>query len=234
MAFLYAIQRNQRRAYKQKLSLDSLTDDEIYGTTRFPRSAVEDLCEMVSVDIERATRRAQALDVESQVLAALQFYSSGSFQWVVGRSSGLSQPSVCRAVNGVTDALCKHAHEHIVFPASRQALLANKLQFSAIAGLPNTIGAIDCTHIPIKAPASHEDVYVNRKGVHTVNVQAVCDADMTILDLVAKWPGSTHDSLIWRASRLHSMFEQGDIEGGWLLGMLVVVCLILIKFLLNA
>jgi len=74
------------------------------------------------------------------------------------------------------DALCKRAHEYIVFPTSRRELLANKLQFNAIAGFPNIIGATDCTHVLIKAPVSHEDV--NRKGVHMVNIQAVCDADM--------------------------------------------------------
>jgi len=53
------------------------------------------------------------------------------------------------------------------------------------------IGAVDCTHIPIKALSSNEKAYVNRKGVHIINVQAVCDANMRLLDIVAKWPDST-------------------------------------------
>lgn len=40
------------------------------------------------------------------------------------------------------------------------------------SGLPNVIGAIDCTHIPIKAPPGpNEGDFVNRKGIHSVNVQ---------------------------------------------------------------
>ena len=64
----------------------------------------------------------------------------------------------------------------------------------------------------------NEDAYVNRKGIHTINVQAVCDANMTFLDVVAKWPGSSHDSFIWKNSSLHTLFENGYNRDGWLLG----------------
>jgi len=51
-------------------------------------------------------------------------------------------------------------------------------------------------HIPIKAPSVNEEAYVNRKGVQTINIQAVCDAGMKLLNVVAKWPGSSNDSFI--------------------------------------
>ena len=46
-----------------------------------------------------------------------------------------------------------------------------------IGGFPNVNGAIDGTHIRIQAPTSDEASYVNRKGYHSINVQAVCDVD---------------------------------------------------------
>jgi len=88
---------------------------------------------------------------------------------------------------------------------NQQGLTDNQQAFSAIAGFPNTIAAIDCTHIPIKTPTENEEAIVNRKGVHTINVQAVCDANMRLLDVVAKWPGGTHDSFIWRSSSLQCL-----------------------------
>ena len=36
--------------------------------------------------------------------------------------------------------------------------------------------------------------YLCLKGSHSINVQAVCDADMIFSDVVAKWPDSTHDA----------------------------------------
>ena len=197
--------------------LADLQDDELMQLTRFPRHAVTDICTLLESDIRHPTTRSHAIPVETQVLAALQFLGTGSYQWVVGRTCGLSQSSVCLAIDGVTRALVKLAPTYITFPVDQQTLRATKLAFHSIAGFPNVVGAIDCSHIAIKSPTQHEEVYVNRKGIHTVNVQTVCDAQMKILNLVAKWPGSTHDSFIWRSSGLHTIFERNDING-WLLG----------------
>ena len=215
MAFLLL---KKKRVSKENLRLNKMTDDEVHAVTRFPRSAVEELCTLLNDDLARTTRRSNALPVDTQVLTALQFYSSGSFQWMVGRSSGLSQSAVSRIVDDVTKSLCKLANVSIVFPTSQQEITANKLAFHNIAGFPNVIGAIDCTHIRIKAPTEAEDAFVNRKGVHTINVQAICDANMKLVNVVAKWPGSAHDSFIWRNCSLRYMFNTGHIQGGWLLG----------------
>jgi len=42
------------------------------------------------------------------------------------------------------------------------------------------LAAIDGTHIAIKAPSQYEEAFVNRKGVHTINVQAVVDPEMQL------------------------------------------------------
>jgi len=41
---------------------------------------------------------------------------------------------------------------------------------------------------------------INRKHFHSINVQIICDADMLLTNVVARWPGSTHDSFILRHS----------------------------------
>ena len=66
----------------------------------------------------------------------------------------------------------------------------------AIAGMPGVVGAISVTHIKIIAPSKDEYVFVNRNKVHSINTQIVFDATFNILDVVAKLPGSTHDSRI--------------------------------------
>ena len=73
-----------------------------YQMTRFPRAAVNELIELMRDDLQHPTARSHAVPVDTQVLAALQFYGSGSFQWVVGRSCGISQSSVCLSVDAVT------------------------------------------------------------------------------------------------------------------------------------
>lgn len=52
---------------------------------------------------------------------------------------------------------------------------AAKLGFASAVSpfVAGTIGAIDCTHVSILAPKSHEEAYVNHHGYHSINVQMV-------------------------------------------------------------
>jgi len=77
-------------------------------------------------------------------------------------------------------------------------VIINKLSFYNVAGFSNIVGCIDCSHDCIKEA---EDAFVNGKGVHTINIQAVCYADMKLINVVAKWPGSAHDAFIWHNSQ---------------------------------
>lgn len=43
-----------------------------------------------------------------------------------------------------------------------------------------------------------------------MNVQTVADANARILNIVAHWPGSTHDSIIFQNSRLYHRLETGE------------------------
>jgi hypothetical protein len=90
-----------------------------------------------------------------------------------------------------------------------------KYDFYDIKEFPLVLGAIDGTLIPIKAPSVDEHLYVSRKAYHAINIQCVCDANYMIRDIVAKWSGATHDA---HNCKLAKAFEDGTIEGAWLLG----------------
>ena len=60
----------------------------------------------------------------------------------------------------------------------------------------------------------NEPLYVNRHRYHSINVQVVCDANYCLLDVVAQWPGSTHDSRILHQSALKQLFERGIVPQG--------------------
>ena len=78
--------------------------------------------------------------------------------------------------------------------------------------MPGVVSAIDGTHIKIIAPSKDEDVFVNRKKVHSINTQIVFDATFNILDVVAKWPaGSTHDPRILMESGLRQLLERHHV-----------------------
>ncbi len=61
-------------------------------------------------------------------------------------------------------------------------------------------------------------MFRNRKGYHSINVQTVSSHDLRVLDIVARYPGSTHDSFIFNNSRLKRRFESGAFQNFILLG----------------
>ena len=76
------------------------------------------------------------------------------------------------------------------------------------------MGAIDCTHVKIRSPGGpNAELYRNRKGYFSVNVQGVCDADGIFTNIVARWPGSVHDSRIFDESLLRYQLENNEVPG---------------------
>ena len=70
------------------------------------------------------------------------------------------------------------------------------------ACFPGAIGAVDGCHIEICRPSQNEHAYVNRKSVHAINLMAVVDHGGKFMDICVGWPGSAHDSRVWKNSPL--------------------------------
>ncbi|XP_049918285.1 putative nuclease HARBI1 [Epinephelus moara] len=114
----------------------------------------------------------------------------------------------------VLDAIISLAPTYIQFPYRHHQQAEIKRGFHAIAGFPNIIGAIDCTHIPISAPlGENEGDYVDRHNRHSLNVQMTCDPNCLITSVDARWPGSVHDSRVFNESTLCRRLQQGDFSG---------------------
>ena len=52
-----ALLANRIRVSNAKVRLEDFSDEEVSATTKFPRSAVEEMCELLGPDLERPTRR---------------------------------------------------------------------------------------------------------------------------------------------------------------------------------
>lgn len=56
------------------------------------------------------------------------------------------------------------------------------------------IGAIDDMHVPIVVPANEQVAHIGRHGYTSQNMMAVCEFDIRFTFVVARWPGSTHNT----------------------------------------
>lgn len=53
----------------------------------------------------------------------------------------------------------------------------------------------------------HGDEYINRKNFASINVQATCNAKEWITSVDASWPGSVHDSRIFKTSSIYRTLQ---------------------------
>ncbi|XP_046976572.1 putative nuclease HARBI1 [Vanessa cardui] len=157
-----------------------------------------------------------------KVLCTLSFLATGSYQRIVGVSQHLAQRTASRCIRQVIDALNHSAimEKWIKFPKTQQDRAYIKQEFQRRFGLPGVIGCIDCTHIALVKPNHEEHLFYNRKGYHSLNVQMVCDSNLLILNVNAKFGGATHDSHIWSSSRVELYMRElhQNNEQVWLLG----------------
>ena len=67
---------------------------------------------------------------------------------------------------------------------------------------------IDGSHIPIIPPENNPKEYYNRKGFHSVVLQALVDHEgRFIINTYVGWPGSVHDACILATS---AVFDRGQ------------------------
>ncbi|KAL4090167.1 hypothetical protein QTP88_025066 [Uroleucon formosanum] len=108
---------------------------------------------------------------------------------------------------------------YIRLPETPEEKMELKVQFYGLARFPKVIGAIDCTHIKLQSPSREcGELYRNRKGYFSLNVQALVNANLEFMDVVVRWPGSAHDSNIFANSRLKARMELPEFSDCIILG----------------
>lgn len=220
MALPYIPNDLRVKVFKNRTTLQSLTDFEVRKHCGMPLANVMDLLDLVNDDLEPKTNRNHSIKPETKLLTSLSFFRSGSFQYVEGTIGGVSQPAISAIIEQFSTLIVtKHAKKYIYYPTANNFLSSTKEAFFDIGLMPNVIGLIDGCHVPIAPPKKEiEPAFVNRKNFHSINLQAVCSPNMSFLDVVVKYPGSTHDSYVWKNCTLRQKLLNGDYGESWLIG----------------
>ncbi|XP_052260994.1 putative nuclease HARBI1 [Dreissena polymorpha] len=202
------------RLFRERIVLENLRDEDIVSRYRLSRGGIERLVVLIGEEIAPTCRRSHAIDPVTQILASLRYLAKGDFYSEVGDIHGISKSSFCRILQKFISAVNQKL-KNIRFPQGPAVLLV-KQEFFRKCQLPNVVGAVDGTLVPIIKPAEAEEAYVCRKGFHAINVQAVVDANMRFTDVVSRWPGATHDAAVFDSSGVKEYLSTNDV--GHLLG----------------
>ena len=193
---------------------EDFSDEAFFQRFRFTKDGFNHLRNLLADDLlEAENNRGHPIPPKTQLLVALRYYATGSFQIVHGDLQGVSQPSASRIVKTVSTAIAGKRAGNIRFPTGEKAT-ETKRKFYEMHGFPDVLGCVDGVHVPIQAPSLDErEIYRCRKGFMSLNVQGIADADLKFINIVNRWPGSTHDSRIFDNSRICFQFEQNYIDG---------------------
>ena len=203
--------RRVRHLWDRFKPLEEYDDEAFRLRFRLKKDAVGDLVKILDKDLQHQTRRGLPLTPMQQVLIALRFYATGTFQRVIGDLFGVSVFAAWTVIHKVSRAIAKPKRHFLSFP---QNLADIKRKFYDVGHFPGVIGIIDCTHVRILFPNKENAMaFVNRKQFYSINVQAVSDSDAFITNIVARWPGSTHDSRSFENSNIADKLRDGALDG---------------------
>lgn len=135
------------------------------------------------------------------------FYASGSYQRRVGADgfAFISQTVVSRCVRSISFVIAtKMMDQFIQFPQSFEEIESLHAEMQSY-GFSRSIR--HCRWFTNCAGRITENAFMNRKGFHSINTQFISDARMRSLNVNARYPGSTHDSLIWISSLANSFLR---------------------------
>lgn len=195
---------------------------EFRSKFRLDKQQVLLIAEILNNAIGPKNFRKNTLSTIEKLLITLRFCATGIFQSVNADLFHIHQATVSKVIKSTLRAIATLADEMISMPLTPQDIQRKKQKHYEMVvphGIPNVIGFIDCTHVKIfSVGGENAERFRCRKGFFSINVQAVGDSDLRFLDVVARWPGSAHDSNIFDNSALKANLISGTYGNSMLLG----------------
>ncbi|GFT27293.1 putative nuclease HARBI1 [Trichonephila clavipes] len=193
--------RKVRKLVRRSNLFEELDDYEFQRRFRLTKQSVAELTLLIEEKLESKTPCNNALKPVEQVLIALRFYAVACMQLAIADLFDVSQPTVCRVVHRVSEAIASLLPDFIHLPVNREECKTVSRKFFSIAGFPKVIGALDGTFVRIVSPGGEDaERFRCRKNYFALNVQTIVDSDLVIRNVVARWPGSAHDSTVFNNS----------------------------------
>ena len=157
----YANRRNihvrQIRHLRDRLnSLEEYDDEGLRLRFRLTKDSVSDLVKILDKDLQHQTRRGLPLTPMQQVLIALIFYATETFQRVIGDLFRVSVFAACILIHKVSRAIAKKKGKFLTFPEN---LADTERKFYDVAYFPDVIG-------PSIVPTSGSYVQTNKMLWH--------------------------------------------------------------------
>ena len=151
------------------------------------------------------------LSVEEKIAIALWRLGTNIEYRSIALLFGVGVSTLCVTVQEVWNAIVNNLFQGYIKIPTGQSAETVVDGFLHRWGFPQCFGAIDGLHIPIIAPTRNHQDYFNRKGWHSIVLQALVDHEYKFMHTYVGWPGSVHDARIFSNSDLYAKGESGEL-----------------------
>ena len=132
---------------------------------RVSRGTFDYFCGIVSLDIQRQnTRFRQAIPVQKRVAIALWRLGLGNSYRSTAITFGIGKSSAIKICHSFSEAINRRKNDFISLPVREDDIKETISKFEEKLNFPHVVGAIDGTHVEIKAPLLNPADYFNRKS----------------------------------------------------------------------
>ncbi|GAA6231458.1 putative nuclease HARBI1 [Lates japonicus] len=193
---------------------EAFDDEEWKAQFRVSRATFDYLVELIGSAIKRRrTNYRVPIEPRRRLAIALWWFArSGEYRSIADMFC-VGIATVCVIVRQVSSAIVERLfHRFVSLPSGPR--LDDTLRAFKDRCYPQCAGAIGGTHIPIAPPRDNPDHYINKRGWHSVILQAVVDHNVCFTDVYAGWPGSSSSAAVLSSSDLYLKAE--DRPDGYL------------------
>ena len=189
----------------------SWDDEEWKRNFRIGRPTFRCLCTQLHPHLQRRHMVRMPLSVEERVAITLWRLGTNIEYRSIAHLFGVGLSTVCVTVHKVCTSIVNVLRQrYIRIPTGEDAQTVVD-GFLHTWGFPQCFGAIDGSHIPILTPKDYPLDYYNRKGFHSIVLQALVDHEYKFMNIFVGWPGSCHDARILANSAVFAKGEAGDL-----------------------
>lgn len=218
--------KTRSQAWWDECNSPDFPEEEFRKAFRMGKETFDLICnELTSVVAKENTTLRDAVPVRQRVAVCIWRLATGEPLRLVSKKFGLGISTCHKLVLEVCSAIRQVLMPKYLNWPDEESLRRIKEDFESISGIPNVVGSMYTTHIPIIAPKISVAAYFNKrhternqKTSYSITVQGVVNANGVFTDVCIGYPGSMPDDQVLEKSALYQRANGGLLKGVWIVG----------------
>ncbi|GAA0147811.1 hypothetical protein LIER_07421 [Lithospermum erythrorhizon] len=218
--------KNRSKAWWDQCNSPEFPEHEFKKAFRMGKTTFDIVCnELSSVVAKENTMLRDAVPVRQRVAVCIWRLATGEPLRLVSKRFGLGISTCHKLVLEVCSAIRTVLMPKYLQWPDEELTRRIKDEYKLISGIPDVVGSMYTSHIPIIAPKISVAAYFNKrhternqKTSYSITVQGVVDPRGVFSDVCIGWPGSMPDDQVLEKSALFQRANQGLLKGVWIVG----------------